>query len=81
MTEIEDPDRCPRCGSHDLAIVSSTRYAKGDRFILSCEQCAAMHQRFARFNLDPITGPDSADKAETARASTEISRATKAGSA
>lgn len=46
MTEIENPPRCPKCGSHDLATVSMTNYTKGTRVILSCDQCAATHQEF-----------------------------------
>lgn len=46
MTDLEDPDRCPRCGSHDQAVISVQQFTKGTRTVLACEQCAVNHQKF-----------------------------------
>ena len=43
-TDLDAPPRCPRCGSHDLTVVSIANDPRGvTRLTLTCDACATAH--------------------------------------
>lgn len=46
MTDTDTPVRCPRCGCHDVVVVTLTNFASGTAAVYLCDACAATSQRW-----------------------------------